>query len=806
MTETLDSLPSLHATVQNITSAVKHKEEELKITQTKLKDKINNVQSQKSLIILKSGYYMRMTTSNAKVDKRIAFMNGSSLPIEESVNSVSYFSKAKTDVNRFLLQIVKSIEQLPDILATLPTEKLKRATSFLPESIDPRVFLASSTFPSLFGFCWADELTKSYINFLSKIAKKLPPLTFDNFRSHWLFDCYKNFIHASSISRFLNPSLNEIMMKLINDKEIARLSSINDQTGLFNALIKYAGKMIKNMRDNAPLFPQDVNLLISSFADLAGDQQTRTKYVEMLFLDCILAPAISFPKTYSLLPPSYCMNLDAAGSSRSMQVLAQVFRLILHPAQAKLRYSHVDHEALSSLPFQDLLDTISAKNESITTGPKLAEMLPLIDSTSVPLLFSTLDVSMLSTLIINIPHCPSWAAQLILSASRIPTSQQNEIVYFRYQTWDLSSYGISSIDTKDVKLNKAPQTPVNLAASALMTFLSHVNIEGNQPDELGPFLDHQEQVALLREDFVTHTYLNNIVQKLIDVPEEEHDKIIPALKDEIRRNRKYISRLTNHINTISVKINEIEAICHWLNKQSIQLLPILLSNINELFISSNPEIVTEFNEKREQMLQNKQVFKDFLFKVERKIIEFLPESNHNVREGVAEHFHSWMMQQIPISDFIALHPEFANIDKQLLNVSAHIINSVCIQPSPPKIQALLQSPHLFIYVQQELAAAASIVLPAEAGRHVASAIALLSTIFELSIGGTPQADDMTPILNFSLLTSNIPNLLSFSSYIQQFYHEINQKEFKVVPDATAIAITHLVNHATSLDSVINSPM
>jgi hypothetical protein len=413
---------------------------------------------------------------------------------------------------------------------------------------------------------------------------------------------------------------------------------------------------------------------------------------------------------------------------------------------------------------------------------------------------------MLSTLVINIPHCPQWATQIALSASRIPRDQQLDVTYFKYQTWDLVSYGITKINTKDVKMNKPPQTPVNLAASALMTFLSHVDIDGNSPDELGPFLDHQERIALLREDFITHTYLNNIVQKLIDIQSDDQDKIIPALKDEMGRSRKYISRLKNFITKVYVKVNELQTICDWLNEQGQLLLPILLSNLNELFIASNQDIVTEFNEKRDQMLQNKQVFKEFLFKAEDKIIEFLKEEGQRIKEGVTEHFHSWMMQQIPISDFVALHPEFASIDKQLSNVSANVIHGVCIQPSPPKIQELLQSPHLFLYVHQELNSAASIILPAEAGRHVASAVSLISTIFELTIGGTPQADDMTPILNFSLLTSNIPNLYSFSSYIQHFYHEINQKEFKIVPDATAIAITHLVNHATSLNVVIDTPL
>ena len=803
MSETHYSLPKLHETVSNIGSALEHKQEEVKIVQQKLQNKSNRIQDLRCLITLRSGYYLRMTANNAVIDPKLSYMNNNELETRESLNSVRDLTNIKTDVNRFLLQIIKSISTLPEFLVDVTTESLQKATAFLPPSIEPRAFLASSTFPALFGFCWTDEFKKGYIKFLAKIAKNLPPQTFDNFRNHWLFDCYKNFIHASNISTFLKPSLSEIIFELINDKNIQDLSKKNDSTGLFNALIKYAEKMIRNMSDNIPLFPADVHLLISSFAETAEDEQAKTKLVELLFIDCILAPAISLPKTYSLLPPSFNYTLDSAGSSRAMVLLAQIFRLILHPAQAKLRYAHVDHKTLSELPFQDFLTKISSKIDS-QTGPRLIDILPLAETKSVSLLFSTVDIQMLALLFKSVTKWPQWATQIVVSANKVPITTPLDITYFRYNTWDISSYDITISNYQDVKLETASESPVNSAASALMRFLLYAKIDPNAPEQLGEFLDHHQHIVLLKEDFMTHTYLNNLVQKMMAVPAQDQCQILPALEQEIIRYRTYITRLSELITRISLHHLMIHEVEDSVIKQSQALLPVLLSNLNELFISSNPDLATEFHTKRQQMLEDKTVFRDYLWKVEARIKEFFSDSAQYIKEGVAEHFHSWMMQQIPLSDFTSLHPEFAQIDKEISNVSPHVIESVCVQPSPKKIQDILESPPLFLYVQQELSAAASIIIPAEAGRHIKSAIDLLSKIFELCCEGSPQADEMTPLLNYSLLTSGVPNLHSFTSYLEHFYHEINQKEFKVVPDPTAIAVTHLVNHATSLHRVINS--
>ncbi|EAY08456.1 hypothetical protein TVAG_355150 [Trichomonas vaginalis G3] len=800
----MDDLQKYHTESKMIDSSISHHLDEIKKTKVGLREHANKAIDLKCAISLRSAYLLKISPSTVLKDSKLPFINSMKLNPAKSINDIRILSPLRNDTIQFLNTLIKGIDDLPEMLASLDPSHLIECRSFIPEYFEPFSLFASSTLPALFGFCWTEEFTRAYINFLSKIAKNLPSSIYDNFRSHWLYDCYKNFIYRSKISKFLEPSLSGPLMELAKDETILAPLKSNNQSLLLNNLIKYADKMIQNMNDNIQLFPPEVSLLMRSFGDTADDEETRIQRYESLFIDCALVPAISFPKTYSLFPPTYNYLLDASGSSRAVQLLAQIFRLILHPSQAKLRYE-LDYQKLANLPFANLLRAIANPSED-HSNIKCNELLPLLEEKTMSLLFSVPDVYTLALAVRmskTTPESLKLAKQLapkyILDNMKLP------LEYFRFETIHTNSYFEQSTESTAIKLQTAPITPVTQDATALFEFLRFAEIDSLAPKDAASFLEHHQRKAHLEGDFMKNTYLNNILRKLAEVSDSR--QILPALEDELNRHRLFIAKCRDQITQIIVMINKISNKIKELGKQGKQLLPIMHSNLLESFLTSCPEVISEFREKKSFMLDDKEIFRNYLFCVEDKIVKFLGSSSDSFSEGVAAHFHTWMMQHLTLSEFKKIHPEFEKHDKIIANVNitgSNIIESVCFSQSPAKIKEIMNEKNYFVYVHQELFAAAAIELPVEAGTHIAMAIELITTIFSLSIGGMPQADDMTPILNFVLFTSGIPNLHSFASYLQHFYHDINRKEFKIVPDQVAIAITHIINHATSLSEIIGS--
>lgn len=800
----MENLLHFHQEAKLIDSFIQHNLEEIKLSKVDLKQKTHEAIDLKCMISLRSAYYLRITPSTSLNDSKLSFINTIELNPANSINDIKVLGSLKNDATQFLNAIIRGLDKLPDCLSSVDSAALIEAKSFIPEFFEPLSFFASSTLPSLFGYCWTDDFVKAYINFLSHVANNLPPSTFDNFRSHWLYDCYKNFIFKSSISKFLEPSLSGPLMELAKDESITTPLRSNNQTELFNNLIKYAEMMIKNMNDNIMLFPPEVSILIKSFGETAETEEQKLRRYEILFIDCVLAPAISFPKTYSLFPPTYNFILDAAGSSRAMQVLAQIFRLIMHPAQAKLRYTKVNHEKLASLPFSQLLTEIATPTTT-DIGIKFGDILPLLEEKSIDLLFSAPDLYMIALAIRSSKSVPNSLQMASVIASKLTAQGRNlPLDYFRFDTLDIRAYVTNTNDSPPIKLQTAPPTPINAAATALFEFLRFAGIDRNAPTEISNFLEYHRRVAQLSSDFMKNTYLNNIIRKMMEVPPHDIPNIMEALSDEISRHRVFIARSVNQITQITLMIENIVHEIESLKTQGSQLLPVMYSNLLDSFFSAYPDIKPEFKEKRQSFLMDKELFKVFLGNVEDKIVQFLGQSSRAFSEGVAQHFHTWMMQHMPLSEFKKIHPEFEHDDNVLYNVmnNEKVIEQICVAPSPKKIREIMNGKNFFVYVHQELMNAANIELPVEAGSHIATAIELITTIFVLSIGGMPQADDMTPILNFVLLTSGIPNIHSFASYLQHFFHDINRKEFKIIPENIMIAVTHIINHATSLSAVI----
>ena len=278
------TLQDFHKEVKEINSRKEEQSSEISRCKKVLLENIKKLQALSYQSIARSGYFMRMTSSNSEHLMRLPFMSNEGISVYDRIVEVGGINEYRSALTKFMKNLYKCIGDLPQLLATLTSSKPFGQQPFLPEGIKLSDFIACSTFPALFGQIYSVELKKSYINFLVNIAKSLPKEVYDNFRDHWLFDCIKSYIHSSNVQTFLRRSIGDIILDVIRDMELVQLMQKKSYQELFDRITEIIKRMLDNMKDNFVIFPEDIRYLLHSFSETAETVDDQIKRIESTIL------------------------------------------------------------------------------------------------------------------------------------------------------------------------------------------------------------------------------------------------------------------------------------------------------------------------------------------------------------------------------------------------------------------------------------------------------------------------------------------------------------------------------------------
>ena len=1147
------TVKSYHDECIEIDTTQKYQLTEIAANRRTLLKKAKSTQEYRCLTSLRSGYCLRMTSQSVTSFVQLPFIRPEGFFVNDQF--VHTLGLLKTDVYSFINSIYSNFTEMPKAFAKIETESLIEKVPFLPSSMKPRDFLACSTLPALFCHCWSIELRHSYIDFLMEISKELPQNIFPKFREHWLFECFKNYIHGSNIHHFLALSIGEMIFRLVRQ----------DSTRGSPQIAVYAMEMIKRMRDNMSTFPKDVRLLLKKFSDLAPNKEQRLYRIEILFIDCILVPAISLPKAYCVLPPSYQLDMSPTGPMKTLNSLAQLLRMILHidtlSSQAQIPQSEID--LVKSIPLADFLNEIvNIDEEKIDNdGPRITRLMSLLQTESMNLMFTMSDICLLAKFLIH-EKLPSSRSRILQSNFfTSDTSANLDFFKFEFQKCEVfefkrpeivpnvvekpsssseftdASYSLfkfltvakehdeneektverdlsnvnkrrkkanpnrasntnnpdnridnftsskfnSSVDviknlsmditpkkdetssdlfssysnlgnqaespqynglssslisnmqivsgfsseenlnkeiineannennanetkkeainevnnelTSEIQIeaaneinnetsndatenqdetnnqtnaeinnetsndannnqdetnnqtntevnnetsndtnnnqdetnnetsndtienqneinnktnnevnneiindatenqdetNNQPNPEINKETSndaiansneinnqenpeinkeasndaiansndtnnqenteiinetqpqdtnneiSNITINDNSNIESKSPNDTTTsnsnpltnpnpdsppnssttniditdisssknihYIDYYKRTTKLHKDYTTDLYLSNLVKKLDSVGTSNFNRILNCLEDDIRRNREYLDRNDEILANIARMVEQLDAEIVLYQEKADQSYPIIYSSLLQLFLESDKTIETVAEEKKLEMLIRKNSFHEFYSASISKLKSFITPIAEYALQGVASHFHTWLMQKMTLDEFIEANGlnDYLNekIDKQL-------IEKVCVEPAPPKLNKIFSSNQLFDFVMMELREAEVVEIPLEAVNYISSAINLIQRMFDLAIGGAPQADEMTPLFNYSLMSSGMNRMVSFEKYLEHFLYELPQNDIKLLNDSTSIALTHFINHVSSLTEIVD---
>lgn len=1047
------SIKSYHEECIEIETTQKYQLTEIAANRKTLLKKAKSTQEYRCLTSLRSGYCLRMTLQSVKSFVQLSFIRPEGFFVNDQF--VHTLGLLKTDVNSFINSIYTNFTEMPKIFAKIQTDSLMEQVPFLPSNMKPCDFLACSTLPSLFCHCWSIELRHAYIDFLLEISKQLPPSFFPKFREHWLFECFKNYIHGSNIHQFLTLSIGEMILRLVRQ----------DSNRGTQQIVIYAMEMIKRMKDNISTFPKDVRLLLKKFSDLAPNKEEKIYRIEILFIDCILVPAISLPKAYCVLPPSYQLDMSPNGPMKTLNQLALLLRMILHVDKIPSRFPMPQNEIdlVKAIPLADFLNELVNvdENKIDNDGPRIAQLISLLQTEHMNLMFTMSDVCLLAKYLVfdkpspsqnkimlsdfftsdtdanldffrfefqkcevfgfkkpeiapNFVEKPNSSSQFtdashslfkfltvakehdedeektlirdlnssVRRRKRLPTKSNSTssalnsnnanngtpIDNFSSSKFNssvdvlnkipiesnvqkseasseklLNSYSnLPNEDGNNAGNNEAPNISIppiysndeniqkgktgedgitrnnenntenvntenfvdnntvnireannnedipesssneniiesnsneniaeNNTEKALIENISENNNAENTPESvlnenvnndnllkdtannennanenlanevvdneiknevsnnvdtniinkienqnetntnLAPntsnnhnlqYINYYKRITKLRKDYTTNIYLSNLTKKLDEVGQNNFNKILACLDDEIRRNREYLDRNDEILANIARMFEQLDAEVELYQQKAELSYPIIYSSLLQLFLESDKGIETLADEKLNEMMVKKSSFHEFYTSSILKLKSFITPIAEYALQGVASHFHTWLMQKMTLDDFI----EANNLNDTLTEkIDKQLIEKICVEPAPPKLNKIFSSNQLFDFVMMELREAEVVEIPLEAVNYISSAINLIQRMFDLAIGGAPQADEMTPLFNYSLMSSGMNRMVSFEKYLEHFLYELPQNEIKLLNDNTSIALTHFINHVSSLTEIVD---
>jgi hypothetical protein len=774
------SILDFHRRCRALNDSILFQEEQIRISRQQYLDRVNFVQAQRCLSSLRSGFCLRISASNVRDIIHLPFFKPDAPPISDQVSGIGSITAFHADMTRFLQSIYKALPQLPQFLANVSPQVFFDPAPYLPSSIKPREFVGCSTIPALFGHCWSADLRHAYIKFLIKTAKHLPPSVFANFKDHWLFECFRSYIHSSEIQVFLKLSIGDVLLQIIRDKP----------TDL-GALVGWVGEMVTRMQSNIATFPTDVRILLRKFGAIAEDPATRLNYIELLFMECIATPAVSTPKAYYVLPPTFHLDLSSDGPLACLHMLAKLFHCVLHAKQGGLLFPDIDVAQLERIPLGAFLTNLTSipKSDEIV-GPSMRSVGQSLATDTTFLLFTVPDICLLAKLL-NSEDFPL--------SRKIPVDRRLDFDFFRYS---ISSQALGLTPFPSEKPAPAPSCPLSAAAASLFGLLRATPECSSAPPDLGEFLAFHEGEARRMLDCPRFTRLSHFSARLSAVAGPERPKILYALEDEIGRQGKRASQNASILGAIARGMMALDAEVDAYRRRAEQAFAVLTDALLTLFLETDTTVQQVFLTRREEFLVEKDMFMGFLTSSLTKLRQFLAPISDQAFPKAAAHFHTWMMQRMPLMEFIAAHPGFPITDGALSTVTKDVIHEVCVVPSPPKLKTIFANPPLFQFSLIELLNAEFLEFPLEAIERITAARSLIEKMFELSFGEMPQADEMTPLFTYALLASGLSRIFSFHRYLEHFLAQLPPGDVQFLDNTRSVALTHFIGHVSSLDEML----
>ena len=766
-------LNDYHAQVKDISAYSDFHANELRVNRRDLLNSVKKAQELRCFTSLRTCYFLKLTPANAPNIAKLPFMRPNGCSISDRLVEMSGIGSVRSSINKFIKTVFSNKEDLTASLATLDFNSFPETVPYLPEGIKSKDFFACSTVPALFGHFWTTELKENFLKFIFQVGDKIPNISPSTFREHWLFDCIKYYVFSSDVNKFLRISIGDIIFKLLRDQDIQRLARSGITQELLDKLCEYANEMLNRMTEKISIFPDDVKSIVKHFYDYATTDEERLSWLEIMFIECILAASILNPRNCGIIPPTFYMDPIL---NFPLSLLAQIMRLVLHPTHIKVRYPNINSDNITKLPLQTFLMSIISDISNVEfQGPKLTDLLPLLGIHYILLLLSLPDVYLLADAVKNIPNPDPY---ILKDAQNIPTDEPIAFEFFRFDVWDFNSFGFKKPKIPEIEIEKTPKNPASLAGEALYKFLSYAEVDKKAPNGYSAFSEYHERNMIRQKQYIVEAYLRHLYVIHQNVPEKDKRAVIPGLEDEIRRHLELEKRNDDALTGIAIQMRILNKEIDKYESIRNESMPILYSQLLVHYMEEfKTENILEITRGRGvEFIMQSPSFVNHFKEFRTRLFSFLnPFADYSVG-GVACCLHSLMMQILTFSNFVNYSNGIPQLNEKLNAYLPQVINQLCVLKATPRVKDLLYKQELFLFSITQITLGFSMEIPLETLRQLAVAVELCEQMFELEIGEPPTNNELKILFFYALLNSRYLYLYSMGKYLQHFLTKLDVRD------------------------------
>ena len=748
------TLSQIHQEVKESCTFQEFQESQLKKNQKQLLEKIQFLQENLCINFIQQSLY----GADVKISKPF-YETEFNFEIQKTLDQ---FGLNKQSINQFIYLLTKNIQKFAETIDFNKMPSINSQAPFIPYDLTPFQFILYSTLPSIFGYCWCSELAESYINFIFH-ALAYNPTFLDTYMTY----SFSNFIRVSNGSIFFKSTMTDVLLDIIKNS----YTKIKEQE-----LYEKASTILINMKKNISLLPRHVRRIIRRFF---GEKESTIMSPESFVVYCLIIPALKQPKEWGIVDPTVMIT---SATLTNLNSLSYLFQEALIKVSLKDLKQHL-------LDFVSECDNVDESSDLV----QVSQIMPLMGSDTLHLVFSLPDLIALVYLVKN-----SGISDILKQINEnIPTDKPVPLIFTQIDLKEYSQYQITATGEQITD-----SSDNNILISTFFKFFEETSVCNTAPHNLKDFISFHKRKAEL-ENKVT---VQLILQKLIKIcPPEgsvEWNDITPSLEDELQR-QKVILSLGEE------KISKLAAITEILD-QTINDLQILFESpksiypslLFETFIDMNIDIKTSFEKRSVGYAFNLDSFYSLFDSITKKINDQF--SDVSVVQKVIFNLHSWLMLQIPFDSYQSSHREFAELDEILFHPPEESISYYCIDPAPKKDKILFEYTNIFEEAIDQLKQARNITIPLVALKNFKNCVNMLNRLFMIEYGSSAQADELTPLIHYLLLSAHIPDLYSFVMYMNDFLSVLSLKGLMIMEESDLVGLTHIVNHVKSITGYLKT--
>jgi hypothetical protein len=331
--------------------------------------------------------------------------------------------------------------------------------------------------------------------------------------------------------------------------------------------------------------------------------------------------------------------------------------------------------------------------------------------------------------------------------------------FFRYECWDLALYVFQEPELSDPVCElPSENTALTQTASILYKFLMVAPEQVNEPKDLSAFIVFQNERAKLLHDFRSQSILKDL---MIEIKRLGANAALlsDAVQEELQLRRAIMVQNDALLSEISVLSNEVKILADTFKKKIFDANNVLYSQLLQLFLSKNPEVLKTFEENLAAFCKQRHLFRGYFTHVRGRLTAFLEPSSGYAKLGVTRHLHTQFMQFMHLSSFIEEHTKFQARDFILLRPSASSIFEISGH------WQVVQKSSLFGVARTQLEVARTLEIPLETIDLITKFIQNLRNLIELA---GENENQLKSAISYIILTANIKNLFSFAMYLEYF--------------------------------------